>query len=144
MLKPTQRASWIGYAMSYHLLKDHEMALRILEEFRKTQAVSFTFFLSLFAVFYIKFGNDEKCLLCRSLHMTMNTVSCSYTRQWSWGKLVNLLKLSITWRSMRTSFVISAPSLKRKVGVIMRIRIISLADFFSQRNSFRIQIILSW
>ncbi|XP_076045316.1 N-alpha-acetyltransferase 15/16 isoform X2 [Oratosquilla oratoria] len=35
-LRPTQRASWIGYAMSFHLLKDYEMALRILEEFRKT------------------------------------------------------------------------------------------------------------
>jgi len=36
-LRPTQRASWIGFAMSYHLLDDHEMALRIIEEFRKTQ-----------------------------------------------------------------------------------------------------------
>lgn len=37
MLRPTQRASWIGFAMAYHLLKDYEMALKILEEFRKTQ-----------------------------------------------------------------------------------------------------------
>jgi len=36
-LRPTQRASWIGFAMSYHLLEDFEMALKILEEFRKTQ-----------------------------------------------------------------------------------------------------------
>lgn len=36
-LRPGQRASWIGYAISYHLLKDHEMAFTILEEFRKTQ-----------------------------------------------------------------------------------------------------------
>ena len=36
-LRPTQRASWIGFAMSYHLLEDYEMALKILEEFRKTQ-----------------------------------------------------------------------------------------------------------
>lgn len=36
-LRPTQRASWIGFAMSYHLMKDYEMALKILEEFRKTQ-----------------------------------------------------------------------------------------------------------
>jgi len=36
-LRPTQRASWIGFAMSYHLLKDYDMALKILEEFRKTQ-----------------------------------------------------------------------------------------------------------
>lgn len=36
-LRPTQRASWIGYAMAYHLLKEYDMALKILEEFRKTQ-----------------------------------------------------------------------------------------------------------
>ncbi|XP_054721181.1 N-alpha-acetyltransferase 15, NatA auxiliary subunit-like [Uloborus diversus] len=36
-LRPTQRASWIGFAMAYHLLKDYDMALKILEEFRKTQ-----------------------------------------------------------------------------------------------------------
>lgn len=36
-LRPTQRASWIGIAMSYHLLADYEKALQILEEFRKTQ-----------------------------------------------------------------------------------------------------------
>ena len=36
-LRPTQRASWIGFAMSYHLLQDYDMALKILEEFRKTQ-----------------------------------------------------------------------------------------------------------
>lgn len=36
MLRPTQRVSWIGYAMAYHLLKDYEMAVKILEEFRKT------------------------------------------------------------------------------------------------------------
>ena len=38
-LRPAQRASWIGYAMAYHLLKDYDMALRILEEFRNTQQV---------------------------------------------------------------------------------------------------------
>ncbi|XP_018600785.1 N-alpha-acetyltransferase 16, NatA auxiliary subunit-like [Scleropages formosus] len=38
-LRPTQRASWIGYAIAYHLLKDYDMALRLLEEFRKTQQV---------------------------------------------------------------------------------------------------------
>jgi len=35
-LRPTHRASWIGYAMSNHLLKDYPAALKILEEFRKT------------------------------------------------------------------------------------------------------------
>ncbi|XP_022099558.1 N-alpha-acetyltransferase 15, NatA auxiliary subunit-like [Acanthaster planci] len=37
LLRPAQRASWIGYAMAYHLLKEYDMALRILEEFRNTQ-----------------------------------------------------------------------------------------------------------
>lgn len=37
LLRPGQRASWIGYAMSFHLLNDFEMAQKILEEFRKTQ-----------------------------------------------------------------------------------------------------------
>ena len=48
MLRPAQRASWIGYAMAFHMLKDYEMALRILEEYRKTQsltAVSITLYL---------------------------------------------------------------------------------------------------
>lgn len=36
-LRPAQRVSWIGYAMSYHLLKDYDIALNILEEFSKTQ-----------------------------------------------------------------------------------------------------------
>jgi hypothetical protein len=40
VLRPAQRASWIGYAMSYHLLGDHDMANNILDEFRKTQTVS--------------------------------------------------------------------------------------------------------
>uniref|UniRef100_A0A8C2PK34 N-alpha-acetyltransferase 16, NatA auxiliary subunit n=1 Tax=Capra hircus TaxID=9925 RepID=A0A8C2PK34_CAPHI len=39
-LRPTQRASWIGYAIAHHLLKDYEMALKLLEEFRQTQQVS--------------------------------------------------------------------------------------------------------
>ena len=39
-LRPSQRASWIGVAISYHLLNDYEKALSILEEFRKTQQVS--------------------------------------------------------------------------------------------------------
>lgn len=36
MLRPTQKVSWIGYAMAYHLLTDYEMAVKILEEFRNT------------------------------------------------------------------------------------------------------------
>lgn len=37
MLRPTQRASWIGFAMSYHLLGDYEMANSILDTFRTNQ-----------------------------------------------------------------------------------------------------------
>nr|CAD7392624.1 unnamed protein product [Timema cristinae] len=40
MLRPTQRASWIGFGMAYHLLHDYEMALKILEAFRNTQLKS--------------------------------------------------------------------------------------------------------
>ena len=36
-LKPGQRQSWIGFAMSYHLLGDYDMAQSVLEEYRKTQ-----------------------------------------------------------------------------------------------------------
>jgi len=36
-LKPAQRAPWIGYAISNHLLKDFDIAFKVLEEFRKTQ-----------------------------------------------------------------------------------------------------------
>jgi tetratricopeptide (TPR) repeat protein len=36
-LRPTQRVSWIGYAMSYHLLKEHDIASSIIDEFCKTQ-----------------------------------------------------------------------------------------------------------
>ena len=42
-LRPTQRVSWIGYAMSYHLLKDYEIANSILEEFIKTQPKTIDF-----------------------------------------------------------------------------------------------------
>lgn len=38
-LRPAQRASWIGYAMAFHLLKDYDSSLKVLEEFRKTQQV---------------------------------------------------------------------------------------------------------
>ena len=36
-LKSGQQASWIGYAVALHLIKDYDMAFRVLEEFRKTQ-----------------------------------------------------------------------------------------------------------
>uniref|UniRef100_A0A0N5AFS7 N-alpha-acetyltransferase 16, NatA auxiliary subunit n=1 Tax=Syphacia muris TaxID=451379 RepID=A0A0N5AFS7_9BILA len=33
MLRPQQRIAWIGYATAYHLLKDYDMALKIVNEF---------------------------------------------------------------------------------------------------------------
>ncbi|VDO06548.1 unnamed protein product [Brugia timori] len=33
MLRPQQRIAWIGYATAYHLLKDYDMALKIVSEF---------------------------------------------------------------------------------------------------------------
>lgn len=38
-LRPSQHASWIGFAMSYHLLGDYETANNILETFRASQTV---------------------------------------------------------------------------------------------------------
>ncbi|KAL1509166.1 hypothetical protein ABEB36_003946 [Hypothenemus hampei] len=37
MLRPTQRASWIGYAVSFHLLEDYKNALSILDTFLDQQ-----------------------------------------------------------------------------------------------------------
>lgn len=39
MLRPTQRVSWIGYAMSFHLLGDYQNALNILDTFLDQQQV---------------------------------------------------------------------------------------------------------
>lgn len=36
-LRPMQQASWIGFAMSYDLLGDHDTAVNILESFRQSQ-----------------------------------------------------------------------------------------------------------
>ncbi|MFH4976949.1 hypothetical protein AB6A40_003658 [Gnathostoma spinigerum] len=33
MLRPQQRVAWIGYATAYHLLKDYDMALKLVNEF---------------------------------------------------------------------------------------------------------------
>lgn len=35
-LKPGQRASWIGFAIAYHLLKDYDMAFKIMDALRNT------------------------------------------------------------------------------------------------------------
>lgn len=54
VLRPTQRASWIGYAMSYHLLKDYDMALRILQEFDKSQVIRLGVFSHLGGLLWIQ------------------------------------------------------------------------------------------
>lgn len=43
MLRPTQRASWIGYAMSYHLLEDYKNAKTILQTFLDQQGGSYDY-----------------------------------------------------------------------------------------------------
>ncbi|XP_037025681.1 N-alpha-acetyltransferase 16, NatA auxiliary subunit [Bradysia coprophila] len=42
-LRPSQHASWIGFAMSYHLLGDFETANSILETFRQSQSLNETY-----------------------------------------------------------------------------------------------------
>ena len=37
-VRPAQRSSWVGYALSYHLLRDYDMALKVMVEYRKTQS----------------------------------------------------------------------------------------------------------
>ncbi|VDP17091.1 unnamed protein product [Onchocerca flexuosa] len=39
MLRPQQRIAWIGYATAYHLLKDYDMALKIVSEFCNSNRV---------------------------------------------------------------------------------------------------------
>lgn len=34
-IRASQRISWIGYAVAYHLLRDYEKALYVLDEFKK-------------------------------------------------------------------------------------------------------------
>lgn len=47
MLRPMQRVSWIGYAMSFHLLEDYKNALAILEDFLHQQVRFIIIFLCL-------------------------------------------------------------------------------------------------
>jgi peptide alpha-N-acetyltransferase len=39
-LRPTQRGSWIGLVLAYHLVKDYDTALGVLAEYRATQRPS--------------------------------------------------------------------------------------------------------
>ncbi|VDK71145.1 unnamed protein product [Anisakis simplex] len=41
ILRPQQRFAWIGYATAYHLLKDYDMALKIVNEFCNNNKVAF-------------------------------------------------------------------------------------------------------
>lgn len=50
MLRPTQRASWIGFAISYHLLRDYEMALKILDTFRNSPMVCYLYKYKIFLI----------------------------------------------------------------------------------------------
>ncbi|RNA23874.1 N-alpha-acetyltransferase auxiliary subunit [Brachionus plicatilis] len=59
-LRPTQRVSWIGYAMSYHLLKDHSIANNILEEFNKTQPKTIDFEMSELLLYQNKIYQEAK------------------------------------------------------------------------------------
>ncbi|XP_012285201.1 N-alpha-acetyltransferase 15, NatA auxiliary subunit [Orussus abietinus] len=43
MLRPAQRASWIGFAISYHLLRDYETALKILDTFRNSPMICYDY-----------------------------------------------------------------------------------------------------
>lgn len=40
MLRPSQRVSWVGYALIHHLLENYEMALTVLSEFLSGQTDS--------------------------------------------------------------------------------------------------------
>ena len=37
-VRPAQRSSWVGYSLSYLLLKDYVMAAKVISEYRKTTA----------------------------------------------------------------------------------------------------------
>lgn len=38
LLRPSQKASWIGYALIHHLLGNYEIALTVINEFKKGQS----------------------------------------------------------------------------------------------------------
>lgn len=74
MLRPTQRASWIGYAMSFHLLEDYKNALSILETFLDQQQVM---------TGYMSFNEKIHFLIFRKgVILIMNTVSYYCIKIW--------------------------------------------------------------
>lgn len=60
LLRPQQRVAWIGYATAYHLLKDYDMALKIVNEFcnsNKVEVLLHVFYrmpLLFFFIFYLE------------------------------------------------------------------------------------------
>ena len=50
-LRPTLRASWIGYGIANHLLDERDTAFAILDEFRKVLDLNYLFAY----VFYLQF-----------------------------------------------------------------------------------------
>jgi hypothetical protein len=88
MLRPTQRASWIGFGMAYHLLQDYDTALRILEEFRKTQLVSVGYNTFLQYTLVIKINCIFVFLDPRSSAVFWGKTSCSLVEvNWCFGGL---------------------------------------------------------
>ena len=37
--RPAQQSSWVGYAISFHLMEDYEMALKVMAEYRNAQPI---------------------------------------------------------------------------------------------------------
>jgi len=81
MLRPTQRASWIGFAISYHLLRDYEMALKILDTFRNSPMVCYLYIKILYIE--IKILYNKNIYYIYRFVMIMNIVSCCYIKIWS-------------------------------------------------------------
>ncbi|XP_046394061.1 N-alpha-acetyltransferase 15, NatA auxiliary subunit [Ischnura elegans] len=90
MLRPTQRASWIGFAMAYHLLQDYEMALKIVEEFRKNQVkTTYDYEHSELLLYENMVIQDSGAMLEALLHMNRyNELICDKLAVYeTWGKL---------------------------------------------------------
>ncbi|KAG8236210.1 hypothetical protein J437_LFUL016214 [Ladona fulva] len=90
MLRPTQRASWIGFAMAYHLLQDYEMALKIVEEFRKNQVkTTYDYEHSELLLYENMVIQDSGAMLDALVHMNKyNELICDKLAVYeTWGKL---------------------------------------------------------
>lgn len=74
-LRPSQHASWIGFAMSYHLLGDFATANSILDTFRQSQSMN----VSVSARFPAEPATDRPSRAFRR-RTTTSTASCCSTR----------------------------------------------------------------